>query len=157
MTACTSWAKRLVVASPEELSGTAQTDLSRHVRDCPRCTAEARRILAASDALRVAMSGPEVDAAGLIERARHAGVDETATGRKRWATVPKLAWSAMAAASVAAAALIVVPLLRTPVLEPLPPPVGSQLLVDAADYNLVVMPTRNPDITVLWFYRETEK
>lgn len=156
MTACEAWAKRLVVASPEELSGKAETDLSEHVRDCPRCAAEARRIATANEALRVAMSGPDVDAARLIERARHAGTDETITRRKRWATLPRLAWSAMAV-SVAAAALVVVPFLRTPALEPLQPNVRPQLLVDAADYNLVVMPTRNPDIAVLWFYKEMEE
>ncbi|MDE0452369.1 MAG: hypothetical protein OXI90_11475 [Gammaproteobacteria bacterium] len=157
MTACGVWVKRLVMASPEEFSGMVETKLSRHVRDCPRCAAKARRILSANEALRVAISGPEVDAAGLIERAHHAGADETATGRKRWPTVPKLVWSAMAAASVTAAALIVVPLLRTPVLEPLSPHVRPQPLVDAIDYNLVVMPTRNPDITILWYYKETEQ
>ena len=156
MTACEAWAKQLVVASPKELAGKAETDLSWHVRDCQRCAAEARRIVSANEALCVAMSSPEVDAARLIERARHAGADEKKIGRTRRAIVPKLAWGAMAA-SVAAAALIVVPLLRMPVLEPLslaerPPP-----LVDAADYNVVVMPTRNPDITILWFYKETEE
>ena len=154
MTACRAWAKRLVVASPDELSGMADTDLSRHVRDCPLCAAEAGRIITANEGLRVAISGPEVDVAELIERARHADVVEKKTRRKRWATVPKLAWSSMAA-SMAAAAAVAVLFLNTPPLEPLMPSAPPRLLVDAADYNLVVMPTRNPDITVLWFYKET--
>ena len=61
------------------------------------------------------------------------------------------------AASVAAAAAIALLLLRMPTLEPLPPPVRPLALVDAGDHNLVVMPTRNPDITILWFYKETEE
>ena len=65
-------------------------------------------------------------------------------------------WSAMAA-SMAAAAAIAVVLLRMPTLEPLPLPVRPLALVDAGDHNLVVMPTRNPDITILWFYKETEE
>ena len=74
----------------------------------------------------------------------------------RLAKAPRIVWS-MIGASVAAAAVAVVLLLQPPTLEPLslaerPPP-----LVDAADSNLVVMPTRNPDITILWFYKETEE
>lgn len=156
MTRCAAWTKRLLVAAPEELSGMAETELSRHVRGCRRCAAEARRIVSANEALRVVMSGPEIDAASLIELARHADADGKKARRKQWTTGPKMAWAAMAA-SVAAAAVILVPLLRTPTLEPLPLQVRPQPLVDAADYNLVVMPTRNPDITILWFYKETEE
>ena len=156
MTACEAWAKRLVVAAPEELSGKAETDLSWHVRDCQRCAAEARRIVSANEALHVAMSSPEVDAARLIERARHAEVDLPRPTMHRLARAPRIVWSTIGA-SMAAAAVAVVLLLQPPTLEPLslaerPPP-----LVDAADSNLVVMPTRNPDITILWFYKETEE
>lgn len=156
MTACAAWAKRLVVASPEELSGMVETDLSCHIRDCPRCAAEARRIVSANRALRVAMSGPEVDAAGLIERARHAHADERKTKGRQWVSVPRMAWSGIAA-SMAAAAVAAVLFLKTPPLEPLMPFVSQEPLVHAADYNLVVVPTRNPDITILWFYKETEE
>ena len=76
MTACPVWAERLVVATPEELSGMAETELSHHVRDCRRCAAEARKIAVANEALRVAISSPEVDAAELIYRARRGGVNE---------------------------------------------------------------------------------
>ncbi|MCY3818124.1 MAG: hypothetical protein OXH52_02000 [Gammaproteobacteria bacterium] len=131
-------------------------DLSRHVRDCPRCAAEGRRILAANEALRYVMSNGEVDAARLIERARHDATDEPRPAPRRFARAPKIAWSALAA-SMATATVAVVLLMQPPTLEPLPLPERPQPLVDAADYNLVVMPTRDPDITVLWFYRETEK
>ena len=67
-----------------------------------------------------------------------------------------MVWGALAA-SIAAATVAVVLLLQPPTLEPLPPADRSQPLVDAADSNLVVMPTRNPDITILWFYKETEE
>ncbi len=155
MTACRTWASRLVVAAPEELSGTAQTDLSRHVQGCPRCAAEARRIAAAAEALRMAMSSPEVDAARLIDQARSAETVEPRPTSHRFAKAPRIAWGALAA-SMAAATVAVVLLMQPPTLEPLPPPERPQPLVDAADYNLVVMPTRNPDITILWFYKETE-
>lgn len=156
MTACAVWAERLVVAAPEELSGMVETELSRHIRDCRRCAAETHKIAAANEALRVAVSSPEVDAAELIDRARHAEADEQRTTVQRLARAPRIVWSAMAA-SVAAAAVIAVLLLRMPTLEPLPLPVRPLALVDAGDHNLVVMPTRNPDITILWFYKETEE
>ena len=156
MTGCEAWARRLVVASLEELSGRADTELSRHVRDCARCAAEARKIVAANAALRVAMSSPEVDAAQLIERARHVETGEQRPAAHRLARAPRMLWGALAA-SMAAATVAVVLLLQPSTLEPLPPADRSQPLVDAADYNLVVMPTRNPDITILWFYKETEE
>ena len=156
MTACPVWAERLVVGAPEELLGVAETELSRHVRDCPRCAAEAHKITAANEALRVAVSSPEVDAAELINRARRAEADGKRMTVQRSARAPRIAWSAIGA-SIAAAAAIVVLLLQKPILEPLPLPVPPQPLVNAADYNLVVMPTPNPDITILWFYKETEE
>ena len=156
MTACAVWAERLVVAAPEELSGMAETELSRHIRDCRRCAAEAHKIAAANEALRVAVSSPEVDAAELIERARHAEANEQRVSVRRSVRAPRMMWSAMAA-SMAAVAVIAVLLLRMPSLEPLPLPVRPQALVDAGDHNLVVMPTRNPDIAILWFYKETEE
>ena len=156
MTACAVWAEQLVLAAPEELSGMAETELSRHVRDCRLCAAEARKIVAANKALRVAISSPEVDVAELINRARHAEADGKRMTVQRSARAPRIAWSAIGA-SIAAAAAIVVLLLQKPILEPLPLPVRPQPLVNAADYNLVVMPTPNPDITILWFYKETEE
>ena len=156
MTACAVWAERLVVGAPEELSGVAETELGRHVRDCRKCAAEAHKITAANEALRVAIASPEVDAVELIERARHVGANEQKAGVKQSARIPRLGWSAIAASMVAATAMVVL-LLQKPILEPLPPPVRPQPLVNAADYNLVVMPTRNPDITILWFYKETKE
>ena len=156
MTACPVWAERLVVATPEELSGMAETELSHHVRDCRRCAAEAGKIAAANQALRVAISSPEVDAVELIDRARRAGASEQKAVVQRLAVAPRIVWSAIAA-SMTAVALVAVLLLRMPMLEPLPPPVRPLPLVDAADYNLVVMLTPNPDITILWFYKETKE
>ena len=84
------------------------------------------------------------------------GANEQKAGVKQSARIPRLGWSAIAASMVAATAIVVL-LLQKPILEPLPPPVRPQPLVNAADYNLVVMPTRNPDITILWFYKETDE
>ena len=156
MTACAVWAERLVVGAPDEISGVAETELSRHVRDCRECAAEAHKITAANEALRVAITSPEVDAVELIERARHVGANEQKAGVKQSARIPRLGWTAIAASMVAATAMVVLSL-QKPILEPLPPPVRPQPLVNAADYNLVVMPTRNPDITILWFYKETKE
>ena len=97
MTGCEAWAERLVVAAPEELSGMAETELSRHIRDCRRCAAEAHKIAAANEALRVAVSSPDVDAAELINRARYAEAREQRTTVRRSARAPRIVWSAMAA------------------------------------------------------------
>ena len=113
-------------------------------------------MVAANEVLRVAMSSPEVSAAELIERARHADIDGRRLTEHRLARNPRVVWSALAGLT-AAATFAVVLLMQPPALVPLPPLARSQPLVDAADYNLVVLPTRDPDLTILWFYKETKE
>ena len=170
MTSCDRPLDGLLSAELDELAGRAETELSRHVRVCPHCSARARKILAASGALHRGLdAGRAVDAVdkeALIARAR----SETSTRRFTWRdtrwSAPFGDWAGLrAAAALGAMAVVAITVLfavggreeTLPDAESLPEPIHNKpLLVDAPGYNVAVIPTTNPDITIFWFSKEND-
>jgi predicted anti-sigma-YlaC factor YlaD len=148
---------RLLVADLDELEGRTDTPLARHLRVCPSCRAAARRIVedTAILAARLAVDAERPDADALLAAARaadpRAAVGLASAG---WRLGPReLSWLGLAAAAGLAAVL-----LRPP---PTPPDrsaasdvsAAALPLVEAApDRDVAVLPTRDPDITVVWFF-----
>lgn len=157
-----------LTAAPDELAGQADTELSRHIRDCPQCSAAARKILAANAALGTVLAERSpTDALRLIAQARSAA--NTPEGKKdaRWswslAMEAGWRWVPIAGGGILAAAVLLLAVVGSE--EPLPGPewdpheVASEyaaqpLLVDAPGYNVAIIPTANPDITIFWFSKE---
>ena len=171
MSTCERPLEPMLTAELAELEGTADTDLGRHVRDCPRCSAAARKILAANAVLNdslVAQRTP--DTRDLVDKARSG---EAATApipawrQLRWpGTQPGWRWVPIAA-GIGTLAIAAILLAVVGSEEPLPGPewkadpitseYGTQpLLVDAPGYNVAVIPTANPDITIFWFSKEDD-
>ncbi|MCY3622358.1 MAG: hypothetical protein OXH68_11700 [Gammaproteobacteria bacterium] len=161
----------LLTAELDELAGEADTELGRHVRDCPHLSAAARKILAANAALNASLAeGRVFRGDSLIARAR-SGETTSTVGRARWRPrVPAVpaAWRWVpAAAAVGALAIAAILLGVIGSEEPLPGPAwdpdpmtpeyaAQPLLVDAPGYNVAVIPTANPDITIFWFSKEND-
>lgn len=164
-------AAALLTAELNELTGEADTELGRLVRDCPHCSAAARKILAANVVLNAALDeGRVLHADSLITRAR-SRQETTAAVRSRWrARVPAAppAWRWIpAAAAVGTLSIAAILLALVDSGEPLPGPewdpdaamseyATQPLLVDAPGYNVAVIPTANPDITIFWFSKEND-
>lgn len=160
----------LLTAELDELAGEADTELGRLVRDCPHCSAAARKILAANEALNASLAeGRILHADSLITRARSR--ERTAVAGRTWRGVripaaPPWRWVPAAAAvgtlAIAAILLAVVGReepLRGPEWDPdtaTPEYAAQPLLVDAPGYNVAVIPTANPDITIFWFSKEND-
>ena len=171
MSACDRPVEALLTAELDELAGEADTELGRHVRDCPHCSAAARKILAANVALNTSLAeGRALPGASLIAQARSEQISPAA-GRAWWRArmpVPQSVWRWVpAAAAVGALAIAAVLLVVFGTEEPLPGPEWSPdqttpsyaaqpLLVDAPGYNVAVIPTANPDITIFWFSKEND-
>lgn len=70
--------EQILIADPDQLRGTTDDDLTAHLRECPRCQAAARRILAYQDALARGLETPldpqRVDAA-ITAALRNANID----------------------------------------------------------------------------------
>lgn len=161
----------LLTAELDELAGEADTELGRLVRDRPHYAAAARKILAANVALSASLAeGGVLRSDSLITRAR--SKEETAVeGRSWWrarvpAAPPAWRWIPVAAA-VGTLAVAAVLLAVVGSDEPLPSPewdpettsaeyAAQPLLVDAPGYNVAVIPTANPDITIFWFSKEND-
>ena len=172
MTDC-NWAKELLVAAPEELSGEADTALARHIRDCPACTLAAQRILAANTHLDSALGSlPTVDAGALIARARSRDAEgslsasplrENARARagRPWLAIPQWALAGGAAAVVAVGiALGTIFETVPPTVPPMPAPSVAKakhpLLLSAPNRRVAVFQTGNPNITLLWLFKEND-
>ena len=152
----------LLTAEPDELAARADTDLARHIRQCPHCTTAARAMLAANDGFREVLEVPgRVDVDAVLRKA-HSDATRSRPGRRAWFTVPSPA-RVVAATSLAAAIAVAVALKMhhqpdkpvpseqwTPVAEEQP------VLVDAPGYNVAVIPTANPDMTIFWFFKEND-
>lgn len=171
MSTCDHPVEPLLTAELDELAGDADTELGRLVRDCPHCSAAARKILAANVALNASLAEGRIQHAdSLITRAR--SKDQTAVAGRSWwrarAPVAPPAWRwTPAAAAVGTLAVAAVLLAVVGSEEPLPGPewnpdtttneyAAQPLLVDAPGYNVAVIPTANPDITVFWFSKEND-
>lgn len=155
MNACDQEAA-LLRADVAELNGTASTSLGEHIRDCDRCRARARTILARYEALGEVLDAPVVvDAKGIVAAGRHRS--DTGVRKSPWRLPMPPMWAAAAAAASIAAALV----LSLPVQQEPPPgeawlpaPAPSVPVVSAPHHNVAVIQTDNPDITVFWFYKE---
>lgn len=142
----------MLEAEPQELAGEGTGALARHLATCPRCGEIAAAILrdtrGLGAALEAAAGAPDVE--GILERAADTAGDAPRLPRSR--TGRWVAWSTLAAAAATAAVLLGRP------DAPLPPP--ATRVADAAppalqvdtEQNVAVIPTGNPDITVLWFF-----
>jgi hypothetical protein len=135
----------LLEADLEELRGTADTPLARHLRDCAACRAAAERIVRTEGALarRLAALPPRREALrtpATRRRTRHPW---------RWA-VP------LAAAATIVALIVTRPGQRpppgdAPVASGRPGP--SPVAVTApAGRNVAVFETADPDIVIIWFF-----
>ena len=171
MSACDRPAGPLLTAELDELAGEADTELGRHVRDCPHCSAAARKILAANGTLNASLAEEGVlHAESLITRAR--SKEKTAVSGRAWwqvrAPAVPSAWRWIpAAAAVGTLAVAAILLAVVGSEKSLPGPewhadttspgyAAQPLLVDAPGYNVAVIPTANPDITIFWFSKEND-
>lgn len=170
---------RLLEAELSTLRGEDGTPLAAHLRVCPRCRAAAEAILEAEERLARALEGVRTsidpaEAASLAERARrsaHGPAGEMAGGvrdrrRRLWPLVPL--------AAAAAALLVLGPrnggepagsgLSLTPPTPDGPlaggaardrgPAAAARFALDVPERGrAVVFATRDPSITVVWFYR----
>ena len=165
MSECDRPLATLLTAEVDELAGRSETEVSRHVRDCPRCGSAARSILAANDALDDALGGGKaINVETLIARA-HANTEPARprSRRPRW-SVPRIGWlplGAAAALGVLAATVIALLVPTNTTEQPLPgvewfAQPEEPVVVDAPGYNVAVIATTNPDITIFWFIKETD-
>ena len=131
-----------------------------HLAECPECRALADEVLGAESALRRGLDSvePALDVVAALDRARRAhqaAARRAVRRRRRW----------QVAVPVAAAALAGVILVSRP--APVPGPafdpatvsaaralglVGPRPVVNAeSDQRVAVLPTEDPNITVIWF------
>lgn len=168
MNACDRPVEPLLTAELDELAGQADTELGRHVRDCPHCSATARKIMAANVALNASLAEARVlHSDSLIARARLR--EKTAVaGRSWWGTrvppaQPAWRWALPAAAvGTLAIAAILLWVVGSEEARPGSDEVASTgfartvepVHVDAPGYAIAVIPTANPDLTIIWFSKE---
>ena len=143
----------VLTADIETLRSRSDTDLARHIATCPDCGTTAATILAATAALAEALDdAPVPDPALLVQRAtepRRPVVREFRLARLTWA----LPLSGTAAAATTLYLALVTP---DPVPEGkswTPSPPQAPPLVDAPGYDIVVLPTTDPDITIIWLVK----
>ena len=168
MSECSRPVDALLVADLAELTGDADTDLGRHVRACPRCSARAREIVAANGRLdRTFGAEAVIDASALIARARSdpaspMGPFDLRNARwiphwSHWVPV-RAAGAAGALVVLTVALLVTIVARREPPSSVVPVPEGPvvPLVVDAPGYDVAVIPTANPDLTIIWFSKEKD-
>lgn len=156
--------KALLTAELDELAGEADTELGRLVRDCPHCSAAARKILAANEALNATLAASRVvDAPALVARARSSQRSKASGWRMRWPAIPSAwPWAAATVGALAVWTILVVFAWRTesptdPETRPeVPAEHAESPLVDAPGYSVAVIPTTNPDITIIWLTKESD-
>jgi len=147
---CDGFRDALLEAGLDELGGEGSTPLTAHLRGCADCAALARAIQAGhadlAEALEQATSAP-IEMGPLIgPRLRPATVATRPRARAA------LRWLPLAAAAAVAG------LLALPGPEPTPAPIrtGSDPVPPTVEAppgaNVVVMPTTDPDITVVWLF-----
>lgn len=152
MNSCRDMRVLLLEADLDELAGDGSSPVAEHVRACAGCRDIAGRIVEETRGLDSYLSrgasAPDVDAIlGAV------GVGDAATDPppRVLPFTPWRRWTALAAAAAVAGLFFLraddAPQVVGPVAFQTPP------LVEAApDRNVAVMPTANPDITVLWFF-----
>ena len=156
MTCAEAWG-RLLEADPEELKGTVESDLSRHLTACAACRALADDILDAQSALEIALADARpispVDAVLQVAASR---AEARRRRRSWWAAAP-----VAAAAGLAGLVLLVNGGSEMPgdVWHPTPVPAASGVDVEApADRDVVVFDIEDrPDVLVIWFFDKGEE
>ena len=160
MTDCPTTRDWILGADPEELEQGAPGKHADHLAECPECRALADGILGAEADLRDGLDSvePVLDVAVALDRARKAHqvvVHQAARRRRRW----------QVAVPLAAAALGGILLVGRPPSVPVPSfdpatvraaralgLVGARPVVNAEGHaSVAVLPTENPNITVIWF------
>jgi len=157
---CASTREWILEVDPEELEQDASGEHADHLAECALCRALADEILGAEVALRHTLDSvePALDVVAALDQAREAhraAVQQTARRRRLW----------QVAVPLAAAALGGILLVGRP--PPVPVPafdpatvraaralglVGPRPVVKAEGHQSVaVLPTENPNITVIWF------
>ncbi|HEX6132856.1 MAG TPA: hypothetical protein VFZ24_02660 [Longimicrobiales bacterium] len=135
---CAGVREQLLTAEPDELRGTGDSPVARHVRACARCARDARRILEAQGELGAALT-------------TLASADRPSRVR---ALRPALRLAGVLTAAAAAALLLLLPgAEREP--ERLPGPVlvvtDVPVVNAGGDDAVAVMQTSDPRITVVWY------
>ncbi len=169
MSTCASFTDQILTASVEDLSGRGDTPLARHVRTCPRCAAIARRVLEDTESLDRMLQGSasvrELDVEALLARAEgtdrseatHPPITEGSAGRPRRKRTSR--WVALAAAAGLASLLVLARHGRR--LDQLPRQAANAAArteqpvptVEASPgHDVAVIPTDDPDITVVWYF-----
>jgi hypothetical protein len=150
---CNEAFQGILEAEANELQAAGETPLGRHIRDCPKCAAMAERVLRDQEALSRALveevAPPDLDA--LLARAAESEPGLRVPGSKR---IKRLGFAVLplaAAAGMAALLLSADPPL--PGDSYLPPAQVAGLDLEVPEgTDVAVLATRNPDITVLWFF-----
>ena len=155
MMECVSMREWILEVDPEELDQDATGEHAEHLAECAECRALADEILGAEAALRGMLDSvePAVDVEAALNRAREA--HRVTRRRRRWQVAVPLAAAGLGGL----------------ILFDRPPPVsvggfdpatvaaasalgltGARPLVRAESHERVaVLPTENPNITVIWF------
>ena len=153
----------MLEAAPSELQDSGDTTLSRHLRECGRCRSMAQAILADEALLARGLEAlvPPLDLDRLLDEAM--GADPTSSGAtpvpKPSGKVSRFPWKRTAgtllplAAAATLAALFLGRSKQLPGdpyrLAPEAPGLGLEV---PEGRNVAVLATRNPEITVLWFF-----
>lgn len=142
---CAAARERLLEAEPEELDGTAETPLARHLAACAPCAARAHAILEGEAALDRALGQLSRTAvSGDVSRPPSSRIRRIA----RWAAVPLVAAAAVAVvwSVTSGPPPPAIPDARVVLEEPVP-------FVEAPEGRPVgVFQTGQPGITVVWFF-----
>ena len=154
---CAEARLRLLEVEPHELEAGRGDELADHIAGCAACAADVAHLLAFQRELDDVLGRvPQLDAAEIVRRARTPRGDgrrgaDRGPGRVAWRR--RETWLSLAAA----AALVLVVLWQRPP-RAMPGDPWSAPLVDPptleapAGRDVAVLPTSNPDITVIWFF-----
>ena len=157
MSGCSGWRESVLGADLEELRGTAGSELSAHLAGCPMCRTVADAVLRTSaglaSSLEATASREEVDVEAVLTRLERSASPHFGELPKSSRPPRAALWLPFAAAALVAG-LLALPTAEPPMgPSPPPPPPTTPPAVDVPDgRNVVVIPTSDPQITVLWFF-----
>jgi anti-sigma factor RsiW len=147
----------LLEADTDTLGGTGEDALSTHVRECARCRAAATRFLEGERLLREGLEATAkppaqelVDAMSRRARMPPVEPEPRSTGAR-----PGARWRLWVPAVGAAAATVALlwPGPPSPVPSLLAPSVARTRVELPPGQDALVLETRNPEITVVWFFQ----
>jgi hypothetical protein len=150
VSACRERLDAMLEADPHELAGEGESALAVHVRSCSGCRDAAQAILDATARLDAVLDAPgrAPDIEAILTRARLRVTPSPPATRRPAAR----RWVALAAAGIAA--IMVIGRREPAPPESTPPRLVTPPLVEVVDdADIVLIPTGNPDITILWFFQ----